>query len=97
MNAFVTALQFNTGRAATKSEVRLLGELNAMAATHPDTDLILCAFRLLSAAEPHRVPHLLASLYEGRVTAVVTHLASYYTPERVQSHHRKVGKTIRSC
>ena len=97
MNAFVTALQFNTGRAATKSEIRLLDRLDLNAVAHPDPNLILCAFRLLSASEPHRLPNLLVSLHTGRVTDVVNHLAAYYTPERVQAHHKRVGKTLRSC
>jgi hypothetical protein len=97
MNAFVTALQFNTGRAATKSEIRLLDRLDLVSVTHQDPDLILCAFRLLSASEPHRIPNLMASLSEGRVTDVVNHLAAYYTPERVQAHHKRIGTTLRSC
>ena len=97
MNDFTAALQFNTGKAATASQIRLLDRLDLGSVAHRDPSLILCAFRLLSAAEPHRIPNLMVSLAQGRVTDVVNHLAAYYTPERVDAHHRKVGKTLRSC
>lgn len=97
MNQFAQALKFNAPAKATPSTLKALDILSDVASTHPDPELILCAFRLLSASEPHRIPMLAVSVREGRAVDVVKALAVYLTADRLDAHHRKVGKTLRSC